>query len=290
MKYAKMLLAAAFCVAGTFIAAQGPAKPQVDKKAPAVKKAEAKKPEAKKPAPKKQEAKKPAPKKQEAKKPEAKKTEAKKPAPKKPAPKKQEAKKPAPKKQEVNIPRPKNDFAPPPPKKPAEKKAPVYKISRLIPHILIISNSSKPHFLANYCCKELDIPYILIVDKTDIPNANARLALFLPKAKEPIMLTAKDLSRLLAYIRAREVILLGNTDYIPAYYRKAVPSTSRIFTIDDADWSENTLRLASILRADKLKRAYRDYKAECERRHREIERAKKNLRRDEEALRDFEGH
>ena len=330
MKYAKLLLAAAFCAAGTFIAAQGPAKTPEKKVAPAVKKAEPRKAEPKKAEPRKAEPKKAEPKKAEPKKAEPRKAEPRKAEPRKAEPKKAEPKKAEPKKAEPKkaepkkaeprkaepkkaeprkaepkkaepgkpaaerVPAPIPDYKPAPKKPAPEKKAPVYKISRLIPYVLIVTNYGIPRFLAEYCCKNLNIPYLMIVDKTPKPDANARIALCLPKAKEPIWLTAKDLSRLLAYMRPREVILLGDADKMPTYYRKAVPETSRMFVVNDTDWSENTLRLSSIIRADRLKKAYRDYIIQRDREHEQkrknLKNAQENLRRSEEAMQDTQGY
>ena len=285
------------------------------------KKAEPKKAEPKKAEPRKAEPRKAEPKKAEPRKAEPRKAEPKKAEPRKAEPRKAEPKKAEPKKAEPGVcgnetgsdrgngrdpsgrfagtaaervPAPIPDYKPAPKKPAPEKKAPVYKISRLIPYVLIVTNYGIPRFLAEYCCKNLNIPYLMIVDKTPSPYANARIALCLPKAKEPIWLTAKDLSRLLAYMRPREVILLGDADFMPTYYRKAVPETSRMFVVNDTDWSENTLRLSSIIRADRLKKAYRDYIIQRDREHEQkrknLKNAQENLRRSEEAMQDTQGY
>lgn len=55
-------------------------------------------------------------------------------------------------------------------------------------------------------------------------------------------------------------MFLGNTDYIPAFYRAAVPSVSKLILVSDADWHVNAEKLSSLLQSRKPFAAYRNFR------------------------------
>ena len=97
------------------------------------------------------------------------------------------------------------------------------------------------------------------MDDSRQPSPTARAVFFPPRAKKPVYLLAKDLSKLLAYLRARDVIILGNADYVPSFVALAVTRPSRTIMITDADWKVNAVKLGNILNSDKIINAYRGY-------------------------------
>ena len=57
------------------------------------------------------------------------------------------------------------------------------------------------------------------------------------------------------------MIILGNTDYVPAFYSLAVPKTSRKVVIADADWQVNAVKLSNVLNSGKIYDSYLKYEA-----------------------------
>ena len=141
----------------------------------------------------------------------------------------------------------------------AARKEPNYKASRLIPYVIITANYKIPALLVETARKQLNVPYIVLVDDVRQPNPDARAVFFPPRAQKPVYLPAKDLSKLLAYLRARDVIILGNSDYVPSFVALAVTRPSRTIMITDADWKVNAIKLSNILNSDKIINAYRNY-------------------------------
>jgi len=141
----------------------------------------------------------------------------------------------------------------------APDKRPNYKSSRLIPYLIITANYKVPAILVQTARRDLKVPYVVIIDDARQPNSETRAVFFPPKASKPVNILAKDLSKLLAYLRVRDVIILGNSDYVPSYYAMAVPSCSRTLMITDPDWKVNAYKLDNILNTNKISQAYRGY-------------------------------
>lgn len=139
---------------------------------------------------------------------------------------------------------------------------PKYKQSKLIPTVIITADYEMPRVFVQAARRELNIPYIVILGNAKEPNPEADLIFFAPNAKKPVQLKAKDLSKLLVYLRARDVIILGNTDYVPAFYALAIPKTSRKVVVADADWQVNAVKLSNILNSAKIYEAYLKYEAD----------------------------
>ncbi len=140
-----------------------------------------------------------------------------------------------------------------------KEDAPAYKKCKLIENIILTADYQVPRMLAETACNELNVPYLLIMGDAKQPDINTQIMFFAPGSGEPLVINAKDLSKFLAYIRARNVIILGNADYVPAFYSKAIPAASRRIRITDADWQVNSVYLSSVLRSDKPGKAYRAF-------------------------------
>lgn len=144
----------------------------------------------------------------------------------------------------------------------APEKPVKYKESKLIPTVIITADYEMPRVFTQVARLELDVPYIMILGNAKEPDPEAEMVFIAPKATKAVKLKAKDLSKLLAYLRARDVIILGNTDYVPAFYALAVPATSRKVVIADADWQVNAVKLSNVLNSDKIYQAYQQYEAD----------------------------
>lgn len=146
----------------------------------------------------------------------------------------------------------------------APEKPVKYKASKLIPTVIITADYEMPRVFTQAARRELHVPYIMILGNSKTPDPNAEMVFVAPLAKEAVKLKAKDLSKLLAYLRARDVIILGNADYVPEFYSFAIPKTSRKVVIADADWQVNAVKLSNVLNSGKIYDAYLKYEADRE--------------------------
>lgn len=143
----------------------------------------------------------------------------------------------------------------------APEKPVKYKLSKLIPTVIITADYEMPRVFAQAARRELNVPYIMILGNGKDPDPEAEMVFMAPGATKAVPLKAKDLSKFLAYLRARDVIILGNTDYVPAFYALAVPKTSRKVMIADADWQVNAVKLSNVLNSGKIYDSYLKYEA-----------------------------
>lgn len=144
----------------------------------------------------------------------------------------------------------------------AEKKAekkPVYKASKLIPYLILTSNYATPLFLAETAQKKTKCPVIVVPEALPFPEKGTLLTVRMP-GDETVMIRAEDLSRFLAYLRPRNVIILGNSDVVPPIYSLAVPSGSKLIQVNDRAWKVNAIRLDDLLNTSpSIYHAYRTY-------------------------------
>ena len=144
----------------------------------------------------------------------------------------------------------------------AEKKAekkPVYKASKLIPYLILTSNYATPIFLAETAQKKTKCPVIVVPEALPFPEKGTLLTVRMP-GDETVMIRAEDLSRFLAYLRPRNVIILGNSDVVPPIYSLAVPSGSKLIQVNDRAWKVNAIRLDDLLNTSpSIYHAYRTY-------------------------------
>ena len=144
----------------------------------------------------------------------------------------------------------------------AEKKVekkPVYKASKLIPYLILTSNYATPLFLAETAQKKTKCPVIVVPEALPFPEKGTPLTVRMP-GDDTVMIRAEDLSRFLAYLRPRNVIILGNSDVVPPIYSLAVPSGSKLIQVDDRAWKVNAIRLDDLLNTSpSIYHAYRTY-------------------------------
>ncbi len=143
----------------------------------------------------------------------------------------------------------------------APEKPVKYKLSKLIPAVIITADYEMPRVFTQTARRELNVPYIMILGNAKDPAPETEMVFMAPKATKAVSLKAKDLSKFLAYLRARDVIILGNTDYVPAFYSLAIPGTSRKVVIADADWQVNAVKLSNVLNSGKIYDSYLKYEA-----------------------------
>lgn len=144
------------------------------------------------------------------------------------------------------------------PKKEGKKKT-VYKSSKLVSYLIITSNYATPLFLAETAQKKAGCPVVVVPEALPFPEKGTLLTVRLPD-NDTLMIRAEDLSRFLAYLRPRNVIILGNNDVVPPIYSLAVPSGTSLIRVDDRAWKVNAIRLDDLLNTSpSIYHAYRTY-------------------------------
>lgn len=148
------------------------------------------------------------------------------------------------------------------PEEKAEKKKTTYKASKRIPYLILTSNYATPCFLADTARKKAKCPVIVVPEALPVPEKGTLLAVRMP-GDEAMMIRAEDLSKFLAYLRPRNVIILGNSDVVPPIYSLAVPSGSKLIQVNDRAWKVNAVRLDDLLNTSpSIYHAYRKYNKE----------------------------
>ena len=100
---------------------------------------------------------------------------------------------------------------------------------------------------------------IIVPEALPFPEKGTLLTVRMP-GDNALMIRAEDLSRFLAYLRPRNVIILGNSDVVPPIYSLAVPSGTRLIQVNDRAWKVNAIRLDDLLNTSPaIYNAYRKY-------------------------------
>ena len=148
------------------------------------------------------------------------------------------------------------------PAKDSEQKSVTYKESKLIPYLILTSNYATPVFLAETAQKKTGCPVIIVPEALPFPEKGTLLTVRM-SIKETLMIRAEDLSKFLAYLRPRNVIILGNSDVVPPIYSLAVPASSKLIQVDDRAWKVDAIRLDDLLNTSPaIYHAYRKYNKE----------------------------
>ncbi len=139
-------------------------------------------------------------------------------------------------------------------------RKPVYRLNRPIRYVLLVSNYHVPRMFAERARVETGTPYILLPANEAVPDENTILY-FVPRLDEGICpIKAKDLSAFLAFLRPRNVVVLGDGSYVSALYRRAVPETCGLIEFSDPDWKINAIRLDNLLEMrDTLYNLHQEY-------------------------------
>ena len=148
------------------------------------------------------------------------------------------------------------------PGKNEEKKNVTYKGSKLIPYLILTANYATPVFLAETAQKKAGCPVIIVPEALPFPEKGTLLTVRM-SGSESLMIRAEDLSKFLADLRPRNVIILGNSDVVPPIYSLAVPASSKLIQVDDRAWKVDAIRLDDLLNTSPaIYHAYRKYNKE----------------------------
>ena len=78
-------------------------------------------------------------------------------------------------------------------------------------------------------------------------------AFYMPNMKEASKITAEEFVDLVNHIAPKRVIVLGNSDYVPASFIEQIRDKYPLIQIDGTDWSKNAGTLALIIEEKGLK-------------------------------------
>ena len=136
-----------------------------------------------------------------------------------------------------------------------------YKKHKNIPYLILTANYEIPHLLAKTAQDEKNVPFLLIPASTPLPSPETVITFNSKRdtIRYSMNIQALHLSKFIAYLRPRNVIILGNDEYISEIYKIAVPRQINVIEICDKDWKINALKLSNQLRSSEVYKSYNDY-------------------------------
>ena len=124
--------------------------------------------------------------------------------------------------------------------------------------LIVCANYEQPRLLAELIQYESRQPYLLIP-----ANDNGDIFFCPPKklGKEKVI-SRKSFSRTLSFINPEQIIVLGNNNYVPDYYVKALRKIAPVSVVDAETWQAAADVIAPMLNLSKLPRNYRKLSAQ----------------------------
>ena len=124
--------------------------------------------------------------------------------------------------------------------------------------LVVCANYEQPRLLAELIQVESRQPYLLI------PANDSGDIYFCPPTKfgKTKMVPRKSFSRTISFINPEQIIVLGNNNYVPEYYVKALRKIAPVFVIDTETWQAAADSIAPMLNLSKLPRNYRKLSAQ----------------------------
>ncbi len=119
--------------------------------------------------------------------------------------------------------------------------------------LIVCANYEQPRLLAELIQFESRQPYLLI------PANDVGDIYFCPPKKlgKEKVIPRKSFSRTLSFINPDQIIVLGNNNYVPDYYVKALRKIAPVSVIDAETWQGAADVLAPMLNLSKLPANYR---------------------------------
>ncbi|MBQ9789247.1 MAG: hypothetical protein IJW31_06610 [Lentisphaeria bacterium] len=123
--------------------------------------------------------------------------------------------------------------------------------------LIVCANYEQPRLLAELIQYESRQPYLLI------PANDQGEIYFCPPKKlgKAKIIPRKSFTRTLSFINPDQIIVLGNNNYVPDYYVKALRKIAPVSVVDAETWQAAADLLAPMLNLSKLPRNYRKLSA-----------------------------
>jgi hypothetical protein len=124
--------------------------------------------------------------------------------------------------------------------------------------LIVCANYEQPRLLAELIQVESRQPYLLIP-----ANDNGDIY-FCPPTKlgKSKVIPRKSFSRTISFINPKQIIVLGNNNYVPENYVAALRKIAPVFVIDTETWQAAADSIAPMLNLSKLPRNYRKLSAQ----------------------------
>jgi hypothetical protein len=120
--------------------------------------------------------------------------------------------------------------------------------------LIITSNYKHPLVIAQLLQDETKQPYLLL------PAINGKGIFFNPpreRSEEALEINEVNLGRFISFLNPKEIVILGNRQYVSEKYRKMIAKDIPVITIEGNDWQKIADRVSILLDARNV--AY-DYK------------------------------
>lgn len=123
------------------------------------------------------------------------------------------------------------------------------------PQVLIVTgNYAKPRLLAELVQMKKKHPILLIS-----PEQNGDQIFFMPEYPDARLIPSEKLIDFLAVLSPRQIVILGDQNYVPANYVKTMRNRYPLVQIAGDDWIKNAKSLADTVDYSKLVDVYRNY-------------------------------
>ena len=119
-----------------------------------------------------------------------------------------------------------------------------YKKGIRIPNLILTADYRSPATLAEIARRDSHVMYILLPTEY---SPEQKIMVYPPKIEDAFELPEAELSRFLAFVNPKRVILLGGTEVIPPKYRLAVGAKTERAEIEDLNWNINAIVLGNLL-------------------------------------------
>ena len=120
--------------------------------------------------------------------------------------------------------------------------------------LMITANYKHPLVITQLIQTETKQPYLLL------PAINGKGIFFNPppeRSKEALEINEVNLARFIKFLNPRQIVIFGDTQYVPEKYRKMIAKEIPVITIEGNNWMRIADRASILLDA---RNAYYDYK------------------------------
>lgn len=120
--------------------------------------------------------------------------------------------------------------------------------------LMITANYKHPLVITQLIQAETKQPYLLL------PAINGKGIFFNPppeRSKEALEINEVNLARFIKFLNPKQIVILGDAQYVPDKYRKMIAKEIPVITIEGNNWLRIADRLSILLDA---RNAYYDYK------------------------------
>ena len=138
------------------------------------------------------------------------------------------------------------------PAKPAPSQT-KYRKNVPIKFVMITSNYPTARFLADQSREKANCTIIVVPEGLPFPERGTLLTVIPARSDDAFSIRAEHLSRVLAYLRPLNVIMLGNDKVLPPFYRPAIPSSCNVINVTDTAWHVNAQILDNLFNTRSIK-------------------------------------